>query len=128
MKEYLAKTEAVVDKTAEQEYIKQLGKQKFFNLCEECDIDFDAVARKKKSCNEDFHKFNFIVKKLNEHDKITMTEVATYLYTDIFKIKNVLSCFNDANMWSLRKELATKYDIKMNTSVLHHFLVKGGSK
>ena len=128
MEDYLNKSESIIDRTTESEIFKQLGKRKFFSLVDECEIDFDIVSRKKKSCNEDFHKFNYIVKKLYQAKKISMVDIAVYMYTDLFAMKEVLLCFNEENMFSLRKELAGKHNIKMTKSILHHFLIKGNGK
>ena len=128
MEDYLHKTESIIDRTAENEIFKQIGKRRFFSLVDECEIDFDKVVRKKKSCNEDFHKFNYIVKKLYQAKKISMIDIAIYMYTDLFKVKDVLACFNEENMWNLRQELAQKHNIKMNKSILQHFLIKGNGK
>lgn len=128
MEDYLNKSESIIDRTTESEIFKQLGKRKFFKLVEDCEIDFDKVVLKKKSCNEDFHKFNYVVKKLYQAKKISLVDISIYMYTDLFPIKEVLSCFNEENMWSLRNELGQKHNIKMNKSILHHFLIKGNGR
>lgn len=109
-------------KDFEDEIFINLNKKSLMTLVELNNIDFNKVIVKKKSYNEDFHKFNYLVKKLVRETKITMIECAVFLYTDYFKEKMVFECFDEDNMYTLRTELARKYNIGMDTNVLKYFL------
>jgi len=116
------KRDHIDDKFSLSDLNSQLCKSDFFKAIKKEKIDLDVVVEKEKSSNEDFHKFNFLIKSLCGEGKITMIECATFLYEDYFKMNEVLSCLNEDNTYRLRSELSKKYKIKMDRNILQYFL------
>jgi hypothetical protein len=110
------------DKDVEAEIYKTINKKKFFEIMNMNSIDFEKVILKKKSYNKDFHKFNYLIKKLVNETDITFIECAIYLHTDFFKEKAVFDCFNEENYHELRAEFAEKYDFNMDSNILKNFI------
>ena len=107
---------------SESNMIEMLRKKDFFDIMYRNDIDFKRVSDKKKDQNEDFHKFNILIKKMKNEKKYTLTEVAIFLSIDLFKEKIVVECFNEENFYNLRCELSKKYDTGMEFNILEDFL------
>jgi hypothetical protein len=107
----------------EKTMINELRKKDFFDIVYRNEIDFKRVSDKKKDQNEDFHKFNIMIKKLKKEKKYTLIEVAIFLSIDLFKEKTVIECFNEENYYTLRCELSKKYDTGMEFSILEDFLI-----
>ena len=116
------KRDHIEDKCSLSELNVQLCKSDFFRALKNEGIDLDVVVEKEKSSNEDFHRFNFLIKRLCNEERISMIEVATFLYEDYFKMNEVLSCLNEDNTYRLRTELGKKYKIKMGRNILKYFL------
>lgn len=107
---------------SETSMIDGLRKEDFFDIMYRHEVDFQKVAEKKKDQNEDFHKFNILVKKLVDEKKYTLMEIAIYLTEDLFKEKIVTECFNEGNYYNLRCEFSKKYDTGMEFNTLEDFL------
>lgn len=120
--EYLNKNDSIVDREAESTLMNEIGKHKFFRIMQQHNIDFDIVIQKKKAQNNDYHQFNFLIKKMREKNDLSLIDCAVYLYQDYFDMKKVLMCFNEDNMYHLRHELANKHGIKMYDTILKFFL------
>ncbi len=122
MEDFLNKKEIIGDRYNESSLISEINKKQFFDIFKKENIDFDKVVQKKKSYNEDYHRFNYMIKKMTTEGRMTMIDCAVYLAQDYFQVKNVLDCFNEENTYNLRHELANKHNIKMNKNILKYFL------
>lgn len=111
------------DKNVESEITNNINKKEFFEIMSNNNIDFDKVILKKKSYNQDFHKFNYLVRKLVLNTDISLIDCAVYLLTDFFKEKVVFECFNEENYHELREELAEKFNIPMSSNVLKDHII-----
>lgn len=111
-------------KNIEDDIFTNINKKILGKLIEENKIDFDKVILRKKSYNEHYHKFNYLIKKLVYETNITMIDCATFLLTDYFKERLVFDCFDEENMHQLRMELANKYRIKTDGNILKYFVNK----
>jgi len=103
--------------------IDMLRKKDFFDIMYRNEVDFKRVSDKKKDQNEDFHKFNILIKKLKKEKKYSLLEVAIFLSIDLFKEKIVIDCFNEENYYTLRCELSKKYNTGMEFNILEDFLL-----
>lgn len=99
-----------------------MRKKDFFDIIFRNEIDLSKVSEKKKDQNEDFHKFNILIKQLKKERKYTLIEVASFLHKDLFIEKTVIECFNEENFYNLRCEFSKKYDTGMEFSILEDFL------
>ena len=102
--------------------IDKLRKKDFFDIMYRNDIDFKRVSERKKDQNEDFHKFNILIKKLKQKKKYNFIEIASYLGKDLFKESKVILCFNEENFYDLRCEFSRIYDTGMEFNILEDFL------
>lgn len=93
----------------EEDVLQNISKEKFFKYLERYNIDLIKVSNKKKDFNDDFHRFNLIVKKLKNQERISMIECAKFLFIDMFDERKVLDCFNDGNKFELKCELKEMY-------------------
>lgn len=114
----------VIDQKQESEshLIKSIRKKDFFELVFMNEIDMKRVSDKKKDQNEDFHKFNILVKQLITDKQYNLIEIATFLADDLFKEKIVIECFNEENYYNLRCEFSKKYNTEMEFNILEDFL------
>jgi hypothetical protein len=97
----------------EEDVIHNISKDKFFTILKKYNIDLVKVSNKKKAFNDDFHRFNLIIKKLKNDDRISMIECAKFLYIDYFKEREVLDCFNEENRYELKREIYKMYESKL---------------
>ena len=104
--------------------VNEIGKNDFFKLMKENDVDFDEVVQKQKSSNEHFHKFNYVVRKSVKEGKFTLIDVFNYINSDVYAYKDSLECFNEANKFYLRREMAEKYGIKIRKNIMSKFVTK----
>lgn len=98
--------------------LHDIQKRNFYKELEKYGIDLTKISTKRRSFNEDFHRFNLVVKNMKFESRLTMVECAKYLMNDYFKESEVLLCFNEENRYELEKEV---YSLYRNTALKKYF-------
>lgn len=97
------------EKSIENDIIRKVMKDKFFNEMKPYDFNFDVISSGKRNKNESFHIFNLFLKNMYEEHRILMTDMILFLEEDLFEVKPLLLCLNEENTVILREELSIKY-------------------
>ena len=97
------------EKSIENDIIRKVMKDKFFNEMKPYDFNFDVISSGKRNKNESFHIFNLFLKNMYEEHRILMTDMVLFLEEDLFEVKPLLLCLNEENTVILREELSIKY-------------------
>ena len=91
-----------VQRDAESEQVKKIAKEQLYGEIKKHNIDMDVVSNGKKVGNDNFHRFNLLVRRLNRIESISLSDIAFYMEEDLFDFKVVLSCLNEENIYLLR--------------------------
>lgn len=97
------------EKSIENDIIRKVMKDKFFNEMKPYDFNFDVISSGKRNKNESFHIFNLFLKNMYEEHRILMTDMVLFMEEDLFEVKPLLQCLNEENTVILREELSIKY-------------------
>lgn len=97
------------EKSIENDIIRKVMKDKFFNEMKPYAFNFDVISSGKRNKNESFHIFNLFLKNMYEEHRILMTDMVLFLEEDLFEVKPLLLCLNEENTVILREELSIKY-------------------
>lgn len=113
-----------MEKYNENEMVDEIGRNSFFRIMKENGVNFDEVKQKQKSSNEQFHKFNFLIRKLKKENRISFIDVFNYLNEMVCEYNESLDCFDEASKYYLRREMGEKYFIKMKSNKMKKFIRK----
>lgn len=97
------------EKSMENDIIRKVMKDNFFNEMKPYAFDFDVISSGKRNKNEAFHIFNLFLKNMYEEHRILMTDMVLFMEEDLFEVKPLLQCLNEENTVILREELSIKY-------------------
>lgn len=111
-----------VQRDAESEQVKKIAKEQLFGEIKKHNIDMDVVSNGKKVGNDNFHRFNLLVRRLNRIESISLSDIAFYMEEDLFDFKVVLSCLNEENIYLLREELVKRFNYKKKKTKLKEFM------
>jgi hypothetical protein len=111
-----------VQRDAETEQVKKITKEQLYNEIKKHNIDINGVSNGKRVGNENFHRFNLLIRRLIRLESVTLSDIAFYLEEDYFDFKVVLSCFNEENIYLLREELVKRFNYKKKKTKLNTFL------
>lgn len=111
-----------VQRDAEAEQVKKITKEQLYNEIKKHNIDMDIVSNGKRVGNENFHRFNLLVRRLTRLESLTLSDIAFYLEEDYFDFKVVISCFNEENVYLLREELVKRFNYKKKKTKLKEFI------
>jgi len=75
------------------------------------ELDIKKISGKKNG-NDQFHKFNIIIKDLVLNGAFTFVEVACFIEETYFDMRSVLKCFNEENLLILKQELLSSHRLK----------------
>jgi len=111
-----------VQRDAESEQVKKIAKEQLYGEIKKHNIDMDVVSNGKKVGNDNFHRFNLLVRRLNRIESISLSDIAFYMEEDLFDFKVVLSCLNEENIYLLREELVKRFNYKKKKTKLKEFM------
>lgn len=111
-----------VQRDAESEQVKKIAKEQLYAEIKRHDINMEIVSNGKRVGNDNFHKFNLLVRRLNKLDSFTISDIAFYLEEDLFDFKVVVSCLNEENVYLLREELVKRFNYKKKKTKLKEFM------
>jgi len=113
------------DVTTEEDHFQKINRDIFFSIFEKAEIDLLKLAQKRKKNDYiPYHKFNFILKDLHQSEIIDITDACLHITTEILAEKDLTSCLNEENKYTLRKSLAKRYSINIKVSSLDSFMYK----
>jgi len=111
-----------VQRDAESEQVKKIAKEQLYGEIKKHNIDMDVVSNGKKVGNDNFHRFNLLVRRLNRIESISLSDIAFYMEEDLFDFKVVLLCLNEENIYLLREELVKRFNYKKKKTKLKEFM------
>lgn len=111
-----------VQRDAESEQVKKIAKEQLYGEIKKHNIDMDVVSNGKKVGNDNFHRFNLLVRRLNRIESISLSDIAFYMEEDLFDFKVVISCLNEENVYLLREELVKRFNYKKKKTKLKEFM------
>jgi hypothetical protein len=111
-----------VQRDAESEQVKKIAKEQLYAEIRKHNINMEIVSNGKRVGNDNFHKFNLLVRRLNKLESFTISDIAFYLEEDLFDFKVVVSCFNEENVYLLREELIKRFNYKKKKTKLKEFM------
>lgn len=115
----------IIDETIDDDVISKITHEKFFEILEKTELDIDKLSSKRKKNDYlPFHKFNFILKELHDTKRINITDSCIFLLTEMITMKDLMSCLNEENKYTLRVELAERNCISLKRSSLDTFMFK----
>jgi len=115
-----------VQRDAEHEQVKKITKEQLYEEIKKHNIEMDVVANGKRIGNENFHRFNLLIRRVTKLGSMTLADIAFYLEEDYFDFKVVVSCFNEENTYLLREELVKRFNYKKKKTKLKEFLEEDG--
>jgi len=111
-----------VQRDAESEQVKKIAKEQLYGEIKKHNIDMEIVSNGKRVGNDNFHRFNLLVRRLNRVESIALSDIAFYLEEDLFDFKVVISCLNEENVYLLREELVKRFNYKKKKTKLKEFM------
>lgn len=111
-----------VQRDAESEQVKKIAKEQLYGEIKKHNIDMEIVSNGKRVGNDNFHRFNLLVRRLNRIESISLSDIAFYLEEDLFDFKVVISCLNEENVYLLREELVKRFNYKKKKTKLKEFM------
>ena len=111
-----------VQRDAESEQVKKIAKEQLYGEIKKLNIDMEIVSNGKRVGNDNFHRFNLLVRRLNRIESISLSDIAFYLEEDLFDFKVVISCLNEENVYLLREELVKRFNYKKKKTKLKEFM------
>jgi hypothetical protein len=111
-----------VQRDAESEQVKKIAKEQLYGEIKKHNIDMEVVSNGKRVGNDNFHRFNLLVRRLNRVESIALSDIAFYLEEDLFDFKVVISCLNEENVYLLREELVKRFNYKKKKTKLKEFM------
>jgi hypothetical protein len=119
----LGNLELVIDSNAEFNIHNSLTDQSFLKMLDQSNIDIIDLSTKKKkhNCNE-FHEFNFLVKRLHEQEKLNIVDCCLCIEREFLKIEDIIKCLNEENCYLLRLALAKRNNIKVSKNLLDLYM------
>lgn len=101
-----------IEKSYDDEILRAVSKQKFYDLLREEGINLEIVSNGKRNRNEEFHRFNLFVHRIYNAHRFLMTDLFLYLEEDWFDAKTTANCFNEENLVILREESIVRFHKK----------------
>lgn len=107
-----------LDRSQEDDILRTVSKQKFYDLIKLEGINLEIVSNGKRNRNEEFHKFNLFVNKIYNDHRFLMTDLFLYLEEDWFDAKTTANCFNEENLVILREESTIRFHKKSKKQLM----------
>lgn len=80
------------------------------------------IFQEKRLSSSEQNNFNSNLRKAKQELGINIYEIILYLENNIYKLKKILSILDEETMYILKKELSSKYKIKLDLNVLYKIL------
>lgn len=114
----------VVNIDNDDEAFKVMMKEKFFKGISDMGIDLKEVPLEKKTCGDNFIRFNYFVEKFIDKENVGVFDMAVYLFEDYFdSYRDILKCFDDDHRQMLEIEARIKTNRAVPTSSLRDAFV-----
>jgi hypothetical protein len=117
--------EYLINSSSENEYVFQIDRKSFYEDVRKYDFDLIKFFKLKVVTDSDRERFNILLRKLKENNRINIFESIIFIEQDFSDIKGLAELLDEEIKQVLKEELSKSYHIKLPKNKLLNFLSAG---